>query len=346
MRVAFVLSTCAKSGPFIVANSIANNLFNKVQKMDIFYIKDSKEKLEFKAETLKINFFKKTNLSGYDVVHSHGFLGDCFVFFNRKSLSGKWITTLHQKIEPVYSMQYNKIIGFFLEKVWCFIIGKSNSIVTLTNEMSEYYSEKFKSNKISFIYNGTSPIVNDLSTSEREMILSFKQNFKLIGISANLIHLKGIDRVIKALPYPNAKNLALIVIGEGHKREELIELAKQIGVESRCKFLGFKKNAIDYFKYFDVYMMSSRSEGFGLCVIEAASQKIPIVCNDLSVFRELFDDEVIRFNLADLGSMLEAIHKALINKDYLSEKASMKYNSNYTSEIMASNYLKLYHADG
>ncbi|MFM7857617.1 MAG: glycosyltransferase, partial [Flammeovirgaceae bacterium] len=114
-------------------------------------------------------------------------------------------------------------------------------------------------------------------------------------------------------------------------------------VKERCLFLGYKENALDYFKFFDVYVMSSRSEGFGLCIIEAASQNVPIICNQLTVFDELFDtDEAIRFDLSNLQSIMNAVNLATQNKTEICAKANKRYLDNYTSEKMTQKYLAIY----
>jgi glycosyltransferase involved in cell wall biosynthesis len=173
--------------------------------------------------------------------------------------------------------------------------------------------------------------------------LAFKKKHITLGISANLIFRKGIDQVIRFLSLPDASKFGLIIIGDGPLKSDLISLARQFSVEERCLFLGFKQNAIDYYRFFDVYVMSSRSEGFGLCVIEAASQKIPIVCNSLNVFNELFDThEICRFKLDDVKSLLEALTYTVQNKDQLSFLVNEKYIKNYTSKIMSNKYFKLY----
>ncbi len=41
MKIAFVLSTCAKSGPFIVARDIINSIYDKVDVIDIYYVRES-----------------------------------------------------------------------------------------------------------------------------------------------------------------------------------------------------------------------------------------------------------------------------------------------------------------
>ena len=340
MKIAYVLSTCAKSGPFIVARDIINNIHTKVEAIDIYYIKESDHKMDFKARLFKVNLYSKTDLSTYDIIHSHGFLGDLYTYLNKASIKGKWITTLHQDIKPDYSMNYNALIGNWLEKVWTHIVNKSNCVVTLSQQMVKYYESTIKDTTLTYVYNGVSPQVHD---NEDFMLEDIKSRYTTLGISANLIYRKGIDKAIESLTLPTASELCLIIIGEGRKKKELIKLANKMMVMERVFFLGYKSNAIDYFKYFDVYIMCSRSEGFGLCVIEAASQKIPVICNDLPIYRELFSDEqVIRFNLDNLESIVGAAVNATRNKNSLSEAIYKKYCVFYSSEVMAKKYFDLY----
>lgn len=342
MRIAFILSRVSNLGPFIVARDIINNIHASVDVIDIFYLKESEEKLKFQASCTKISFLQTIEFSKYDIVHSHGFVADAYVHFHQRKVSGKHITTLHQGIAPDYALKYNPLVGLLFEKIWCHFVKDCSSVVTLTKELATYYNERLKKCEVSFIYNGIEipPQQEDVPESEKTQILQIKKTHKVIGVSARLIFRKGIDQIIKALSH--SKEFALIILGDGEKREELELLAKKMEVNDRCLFLGYKKNAISYFKYFDVYAMTSRSEGFGLCVIEAASQKVPIVCSDLSVYREIFDDEVIRFELENIQSLVQAFDKAIKNKSILSEKVYKKYEKHFTAEIMGSNYLNVY----
>lgn len=343
MKVAFILSRCSNLGPFIVARDIANNICDKVDTVDIFYLKETNEKLSFKASCEKISFFERIDFSNYDIVHSHGFIADTYVFFHKRKASCKYVTTLHQRIAPDYAMKYNWLIGVLFERIWCGVLKNRSHVITLTRELASYYKKRLKRNDIEFIYNG----IEILSESEKifdydlKKIMALKEKYKIIGISARLIYLKGIDQVIRSLPHIN--EFALIILGDGEERKELELLSKELNVDCRCLFLGYKKNALSYFKYFDLYAMSSRSEGFGLCVIEAASQKVPIVCADLPVYREIFnEDEVIRFELENISSLIQAFQEAIAKQESLSIKVYKKYKDNFTASIMANNYLNIY----
>jgi glycosyltransferase involved in cell wall biosynthesis len=346
MKIAFVLSTIGNYGPFIIARDIIKNIIsnNAGIEIDVYYLKKSDKKLEFYANCYKIEFNTRIDFGKYDIVHSHGFIADAFVFYKKKHVGGKWITTLHQKIKPDYSLSYNKFTGFLLEKLWCSFVKKSDCIVTLTNEMAEYYRKIIPHQNITYVYNGiTPPLKQPLSVDEHLKFTKIKATNKILGVSANLIYRKGIDQIIKSLSINDNKNIVLMILGDGELKQDLLKQAKELNVENRCLFLGYKANVIDYYAYFDVYIMSSRSEGFGLCVLEAASQRIPVVCSNLSVYYELFDDtEVVRFVLDDILSLNESINFALNNAEDLSDRIHLKYIGDYTALKMAENYFLTY----
>jgi len=342
MKIAYILSTCENSGPFIVAKDIINNIVTDVE-ITIYYLKESESKLNFNAPCVKVNILKKTDFSSYDIVHSHGFIADFYSYKNRKSIK-KRVTTIHQEIKAQYSLNYNRVIGSLIEKVWLKFIQDADYVVTLSKIMTDYYQSRLKNTKIKFIYNGISPIIQQLNDNYNIEDISFlKQHYKLIGVSASLTYRKGIDQIIRALAIDKNQLFALLIIGNGNKKYDLIKLSKELNVDNRVLFLGYKTNAFSYFQYFDIYVMSSRLEAFGLCVIEAASQKLPVVCSDLPIFNELFNsDEIIKYTLNDIPSLLKSIIKADENKQQLSQNIFKSYNKHYTDKIMANNYLKLY----
>jgi len=344
MKIAFILSYCDNIGPFVVAKNIVNSLSQDVELIDVYYIKESQNKLKFHSPCIKIHFSDTIPFSKYDIFHSHGFRADAYLYYHRNKIKGKRVTTIHQTIKPDYGMYYNRAVGFLLEKIWCYFIADFTKVVTLTRSMQEYYRNILKNTSLEYIYNGISApdpcVAVGVPKGEREIIDSLKAKYKILGVAAGLIVRKGVEQIINILP--REKQFALLILGDGPERDNLEKLAARLHVADRCIFFGFKSNLIDYFYYFDLYVMSSRSEGFGLVVIEAAAQKIPVVCSDLPVYRELFTDEVVRFQLDDADSLISAIHYAYEKKSILGDKMYSRYTTTFTDRIMAQNYLKLY----
>jgi len=346
LRIAYILSSPGNFGPFIVARDIISGIKSNVDKIDVFYLKESEEKLSFDADlVLKIDFFKSIDFSGYDIIHSHGFLADAYVYYHRKKIIGKTITTMHQNIKPDYSMAYNSLIGGVLEKIWCHFIQKTDKVVCLSEDMVNYYKRILKPNILIAVHNGINSLAEFSAPDSEEFynILKLKSDNVVIGVSARLIYRKGIDLIIEALAKSKNQKVVLLVVGDGEKKVELEALAKALNVAERCFFVGYQKHVYPYFKLMDLYIMSSRSEAFGLCLLEAASLKIPIVCADLSIYRELFaENDVIRFTPEDSTSLSFAIEKAIPMKERLAVNIYKKYLEQYTVEIMAQKYFQIY----
>lgn len=342
MKIAYVLTAIDHLGPFIVAKDTIDLLINEVEKIDIFYFKEAQNPLEFKVTPQKISFYSSFDFSGYDVVHSHGFMADVFAARNVKK-KARWVSTLHQKIFPNYSFSHNKVIAYFLEHFWLACLRRANVVATLTKDMRDYYIPKLKGVPVKHVYNGIPEHYEShpLPIDELAAIHLLKKKTTLLVMSARLVYLKGIDRVIEVLAMSQA--YSLLLVGEGEEKEKLQEQASKLNVDDRVLFVGYKSNPQDYLRLADIYVMASRTEGFGLCVIEAASQKLPVVCNDLPVFREIFDDEVVRFDLDDQQSILSALNTITAEKNLYSEKIYHKFLKCYTSQEMKKNYILLYH---
>ena len=67
------------------------------------------------------------------------------------------------------------------------------------------------------------------------------------------------------------------------------------------------------------------------------------MCSDISVFREMFDEqEVTFFELGNTNSLVNAIEKAFENSMIKGNNAYLKASNNYTSKRMGIEYLSLY----
>ena len=89
--------------------------------------------------------------------------------------------------------------------------------------------------------------------------------------------------------------------------------------------------------------MSSFSEGFPLALLEAGGIGKPIVCSDIEIFRELFNDnEVCFFELNNTISLTNAILKVNSQIDSFSKNIKTTINSKYSDITMANNYFDLY----
>ena len=72
----------------------------------------------------------------------------------------------------------------------------------------------------------------------------------------------------------------LVILGEGKQRQHLEELIKELNIENEVSLPGFCDNPYSYMKHADLFVMSSRWEGFGNVLAEALAFGTPCVSTD------------------------------------------------------------------
>lgn len=72
----------------------------------------------------------------------------------------------------------------------------------------------------------------------------------------------------------------MVFVGDGPSRQELKASAISLGIENEARFVGMQPNPYPYIKAADIYVQSSRFEGFGLTITEAKILGRAIVCTN------------------------------------------------------------------
>jgi len=345
MKIAFIIPSLIKTGPILVVKYIISHIKNKAD-IDVYYF-DNNIGIDFDCSTYKINFNDTIDFNKYDIIHSHGYRPDKYIWKNRKNIKGKTVSTIHCDIRFDLRYTYNIIISWIFRWIWLFYIRSHDKIVAISNSLiTNYYNYYFSEKKLIYIYNGISLKEIDkysyIDINDKKLINMIKKNkFKIIGTNAVLTKRKGLQYIISILPL--IPDYVFFILGDGKEKEKLSRLAIRFGVADRCYFLGFKNNAIAYLQYYDIYVMPSISEGFGLSLIEAASVKKSCVCSNINVFRELFtDDEVTFCDPKNKQSLKNAIEEAYIMRTQKGKKVYERTINNYTIEIMGDRYFNLY----
>lgn len=121
---------------------------------------------------------------------------------------------------------------------------------------------------------------------------------------------KGFDLLIKAFRQfaENNQEWTLDIVGEGPEEPMYHELIASYGLADRVHIHPFTSNIQQYYSEAQVYVLSSRWEGFGLVLVEAMAHGLPIVSSDLPTSREIMGDFGLYFengNIAQLAKQLE-----------------------------------------
>ena len=102
--------------------------------------------------------------------------------------------------------------------------------------------------------------------------------------------------VIKALARLNNKNAHYAIAGLGDQKDNLLNLAKNLGVESQFHLLGYRTDALKLYKAADVFVFPSFREGLSVSMMEAMASGLPVVCSKIRGNVDLVEDCVGGFH--------------------------------------------------
>ncbi|MGD8189488.1 glycosyltransferase [Brevibacillus ginsengisoli] len=116
---------------------------------------------------------------------------------------------------------------------------------------------------------------------------------KQIVAAGRLTYQKGFDLLLHALRQVinHRQDVQLTILGEGPLRNELESLAVSLDLAQHVTFAGFQENPHRYMLHADLFVLSSRWEGFPNIVLEALACGCPVVATDCpSGPREILQD--------------------------------------------------------
>ncbi len=137
-----------------------------------------------------------------------------------------------------------------------------------------------------------------------------------IGTVKTLRHVYGIDLLVRAYAQVVHELLpqksALTIVGEGPEKENLIFLAESLGVLNNIHFIQPVSQAelVEVLHTFDIAVFLSRSESFGVAVLEASSTGLPVVVSKTGGLTEVVDDGITGFHVQP-GNIAVAADKIL-----------------------------------
>lgn len=113
--------------------------------------------------------------------------------------------------------------------------------------------------------------------SKKKIKYAFNNDVINIVAAGRLTHQKGFDILLNAAALIGNENFKISILGEGEEEVNLKKLAKSLNISSRINFIGFVNNPYPYFSQADLFVLSSRYEGFPNVVLEALACGTPVI---------------------------------------------------------------------
>lgn len=179
-------------------------------------------------------------------------------------------------------------------------------------------------------------------------LLGLDPSVRLIGALGRLVPVKGHTYLLQAFAtlkdkYPQTQ---LAIIGAGREEARLASEIERLGLSGRAHLLGFKENALQYVRAFDIWTMPSLAEGLGLALLEGMSGHLPVIASNVPAMLPLVQGAGgLAVEPANVPSLAKALDTYLgLSDEELKAKGEQAYRylqEQHDIDVFRQEYLQL-----
>lgn len=184
------------------------------------------------------------------------------------------IASIHNNIFEVVKMKSPPVLYGCIHKLLSLSLHGADSVVCISKKLSEDVHRRYSLKKIpSTIYCG-------IHHSKKPVF--FKKQPNIVVAVMRLVEQKDPDTLIRAFArilsrVPRAK---LWIIGDGNMRQHVQRLISRLDINGSVRLFGWVHNPTKFVERSDIFVLSSKREGFGYALLEAMSRGKPVITTD------------------------------------------------------------------
>ena len=242
------------------------------------------------------------------------------------------------KLKSMVYLCLEKILSPCTDKIVC---------ISKAEKASAEREHIAKDEKLALIPNGIDVNVVRIAVAKSREELCIDKDAFVVGMIGRLSPQKAPDVFIRAakLIHDEIPNTAFIIVGSGEEEEEVKTFAKENGLE--LVITGWTDEPYSYLKVFDVAMLLSRWEGFGLAVVEYMAAEKNVVATRIDAIPTLVEDGIDGL-LVEVDNPQDAADKVIWLYRHPKEAAEMKSKAlkkvieNYDIKRVVDQHIKMF----
>ncbi|MFS1439384.1 glycosyltransferase [Shewanella sp. 10N.286.48.A6] len=237
----------------------------------------------------------------------------------------------------------NSLKMIFRNKLSYFLYRFSDGFVFNSDDTFESIKHVFP-NIVKYDYAIISnPVISELVDVEKSVFEGKSNSLSIISVG-RLSEQKNYLLSLKTVSYLKSQgtNVIFDIYGVGDLLQELMQLTKELEIEDCVNFKGYSDDILSIYKDYNVFLITSKWEGFGNVIVEALSAGLPVVAtNSRGGVPELINNSsygaITDFNEICIGSAI--VHE--VDSDSKEKIILRKQKANkFTTSIIGAKYLE------
>lgn len=241
-----------------------------------------------------------------DVVQAHGYRAD---IVHRGSAAARqigFISTMHGTgdltgLTAVYDWLQERLLH------------RSDAVIAVSTPIAARLQRRVSADRLHVVPNAWVPLRPPLPRAEARARIGLPADVPVIGWVGRLAPVKGPDLLLQALAGLSDRPWLACIVGEGPERLALEALAATLGLQERVRFVGALPEAGHLSAAYDVFALSSRSEGTPIALLEAMAARTAVVAFGVGGVPSVLNDTTEGWLCppGDLAAMTAAFEHAL-----------------------------------
>ena len=206
-----------------------------------------------------------------DLVHTHGYRSDLLDGSVARALGIPIVSTVHGSSRLGGKSHF---FEWLQRQAW----KRFDGVVVVSRALeAELRAEGTPADVLAFIPNAWPGTETDWSRERARAHLGLTDPAPVLAFVGRLIKAKGPDLFVQALAELKDLPWQAVVVGDGIERRDVEGLVVQHGLQQRVRFAGHQDDATRLFPAFDLFVLSSRTEGTPIVLFEAMAARVPVV---------------------------------------------------------------------
>jgi glycosyltransferase involved in cell wall biosynthesis len=235
---------------------------------------------------------------------------------------------------------------FPLSRIHKLTLRRTTRVIAVSQAVADSLGKIFEPGKIIMVHNG---IDLERFVRGREDVARRGRDVDrklLVGMIGHLAPIKGPEDFIQAAALVRGRrdDVEFVIAGEdksgnGEHRRHLVTLIDELKLNQSLRLIGWVEDVSKFLPTLDLFVSSSRSEPFGLAIVEAMAAGVPVVSTMSEGAREIIDDNqtgrlVPLGNVEALANSIDELLSDPAERARLSENAERAVHERFSLERM------------